>query len=133
MRQYGESIATALLFSHPQIEEFQRFEKNRDTYDVRKSVGRVSRKRNLELLRIDAQGWQNFVKITKWYDEYSHANLMAIANMVSFSEPGEIILGSAWDPAEEKLAQFRNELRLRTSACEFLFNVTKRVEQLLRR
>jgi len=118
MRHYGESTAMALLLSHKDIPEFDRYMQAPRTYPVHKAMAAVSRRRYARLLGINAANWQEFVAITGFYDQYSHPSALVLADTTLFSLPGHVSLGGDFDP--DKLPQYEIEFKRRTSAADVL-------------
>ncbi|KJS02630.1 MAG: hypothetical protein VR68_02585 [Peptococcaceae bacterium BRH_c4a] len=127
MRQYGESIAMALLCCHDKIDVFDRFLNNPDKFPVQKALAIDQKKKRL--LEIDHGGWEQFREITSFFDKYSHASALALANSNKFSEPGTLIIGSGFDP--DKVGAYRKEINLQISACRALFDTIQKTEHHL--
>jgi hypothetical protein len=127
MRQHAESVAMALLCSHRKIETFQKFVTNPQKFRMDKSLKLVNN--NASLLNVDAEGWQGFQDISKWYNNYSHASVTALANLQLFNTPSGLVVGSEFDPG--KVDAYRKEIRLRIDACKSLFGTIKQAEQHL--
>ncbi len=113
MRHHGESTAMALLLSHRQIDTFDILEKHFQ-FPVQKALNIVKRKRNAQLLGVDQHGWEKFIKITSFYDKYSHPSLLAAASTHIFSSPGSRQIGGEFDLG--KKTAYRKEIRLAVSA-----------------
>lgn len=129
MRAYGESYAMALLVSHRETRVFEKVERD-DKFPVHKAIQMVKRKKNLRRLKVDAEAWAQFERITDWYDGYSHPSLFALASTAKFDEPGCVILGSGFD--EKKINAYRKELIRRISAAERLVDLAIAVEAQLK-
>ena len=121
MRQFYEACATALLASHREIDMLARLENNAKRVRAGESVRKVGKPRNQELLSIDPNGWERFAKIRCWYNNYSHTSVLALASVNLFDRPNMLMVGSAFDG--EKVDEYRQELRLRSSAAECLRDV----------
>jgi len=128
MRHYGEATAMALLLSHRQIDVFDLLEKQLQ-FPVHKAVNMVKRKRNAQLLGVNQRGWEKFIEITSFYDEYSHPSVFAAASTHVFSSPGSRQIGGEFDL--EKKAAYQKEIRLAISAAERLYETIEVVENHL--
>jgi len=131
IRQYGESIAMALLCSHPLINIFDRFNSDPTKFPVHKALSIASQKQNARLLNLNRGGWQGFQEITKWYDYYSHASPISIAHLHPFDKPDQMVIGCEYDPV--KVGFYKDEIRRRISACNRLFETVEQVERHLRK
>jgi hypothetical protein len=130
MRHYGEAFAMALLLSHHAIGVVQRFDRAPTKFPVHNAVQLVRKRRNTELLRIDAQGWRSFEAIAKWYDDYSHASALSLATQTMLGTPGSRIVGGEFD--DYRLAEYRKELGLRVSSMARLCDLVAAVEANLK-
>jgi len=114
MRHYSEAYAMALLCSHHAIDVFERFDRDPTRFRVDTALGLVQRKRNREILGVNAQGWKTFDEISKFYDQYSHAGGLSLATQRKLSPPGGFIHGGEFD--EGKRVAYRKELPLRVGS-----------------
>lgn len=130
MRHYAEAFAMALLCSHHAIDVAQRFDEAPTKFPVHNAVQLVRRRRNTDLLKINAQGWKSFEAIAGWYDDYSHASALSLATQTMLGEPGGRILGGEYD--DGKRAKYRKELELRVSSMARLFDLVAAVEENLK-
>jgi len=128
-RQYGESIAMALLCSHSLINVFERFNSDPKNFPIHKALYIANQKQNARLLNLDRGGWEGFQEITKWYDYYSHASPVSIAHLHPFEKPDQMVIGCEFDPV--KADHYKNEIRGRISACTLLFKTVEQVERHL--
>ena len=130
MRHYAEAFAMALLCSHHAIDVARRFDQAPTKFPVHNAVQLVRKRRNTELLRINAQGWTSFEAIASWYDNYSHPSAFSLAKQTMRGEPGSRILGGEFDDC--KRAEYRKELGLRVSSMTRLCDLVAAVEENLR-
>jgi hypothetical protein len=114
MRQFAEGLAMGLLCSHPLIDVFGRFQKAPKQFHTHKALDIANRKRNRRLLDLNAEGWKKLMKITSFYDQYSHVSALGVASIQLFSVEGAVVLGSEFDT--EKREMYELELRRRSSA-----------------
>lgn len=128
MRHYGEATAMALLLSHRQIDTFDLLEKQL-RFPVQKALSIVKRKRNAQLLGVSQQGWEKFIEITSFYDQYSHPSVFAAASTHVFSSPGSRQIGGEFDL--EKTMAYQKEIRLAGSAAKRLFETIEVAEHHL--
>jgi len=128
MRHYGEATAMALLLSHRQINTFDLLEKN-FRFSVQKALNIVKRNRNAQLLGVSEQGWEKFIEITSFYDQYSHPSVFAAASTHIFSLPGSRQVGGEFDL--EKKDYYQKEIRLTISAAQRLYETIEVVEHHL--
>jgi len=128
MRHYGEAMAMALLLSHRQINAFDLLEKD-FRFPVHKALNIVKRKRNAELLRVSEQGWEKFIEITSFHDQYSHPSVFAVASTHIFSLPGSHQVGGEFDL--EKKDSYQKEIRLAISAAQRLYETIEVAERHL--
>jgi hypothetical protein len=131
IRQYGESIAMALLCSHPLINVFDRFNSDPGKFPVHKALSIASQKQNARLLNLNRGGWEGFQEITKWYDYYSHASPISIAHLHPFDKPDQMVIGCEFDPL--KIDVYKFEIRRRISACNRLLETVEQVERHLKK
>jgi hypothetical protein len=131
IRQYGESIAMALLCSHPLINVFDRFNSDPGKFPVNKALSTASKKQNARLLNLKRGGWEGFQEITKWYDYYSHASPVSIAHLHPFDKPDQMVLGCEFDSI--KVDVYKDEIRRRISACGLLLETVEQVELHLKK
>jgi hypothetical protein len=131
MRHFAESISVALLFSHPKIDEFDHFRKDMRHYPVHKALSKVLRNENKKLLNIDPDGWQRFMKITKFFDHFSHPSALAVAYTQIFEDPGGLIVGSEFDP--KKKEQYHKHIKLILSGCNSLIEIIEHIESILKK
>jgi len=129
MRQFGESVAMALLLSHRGINTYEVFSKAPKEFSVNKAVGYASKAENAKLLNLNKKGWASFREITAFYDKYSHASALTAASMVMLGTKGGLAFGSEFD--EEKKPAYKVELSRRISACASLIGVIEQVEDQL--
>jgi hypothetical protein len=127
MRHYGESCAMALLCSHHAIDVFQRINADPAKFPVDSAVQTVRKRRNAELLRVNADAWSVFQSITRWYDTYSHATVFTLATQAKLSERGQAFLGGGFD--EFKLDGYRKELTIRVSSMDRLYDMINAAER----
>ena len=130
MRHYAEASAMALLCSHHAFDVARRFDEAPTKFPVHRAVQLVRKRRNAELLRINAQGWASFEAIAKWYDDYSHSSALSLATQTMLGEPRGRILGGEFD--DGKRAGYRKELGLRVSSMARLCDLTAAVEENLK-
>ncbi len=128
MRHYGEATAMALLLSHRQINAFDLLEKD-FRFPVQKALNIVKRNRNAQLLGVTEQGWEKFIEITSFYDEYSHPSVFAAASTHIFSLPGSRQVGGEFDL--EKKDCYQKEIRLAISAAQRLYETIEVAERHL--
>jgi hypothetical protein len=113
MRQYGESLAMALLFSHREINAYERFAQNPSHFPAKTAVDLVNNNRNRQLLGIHQEGWKSFREITKFYNDFSHPSQISIASTHMFENGGRQ-LGAEVD--SEKFDYYEREVSLGISA-----------------
>ena len=130
MRHYGESCAMALLCSHRAIDVFQRLDADPARFPVDSAVQTVRKRRNSELLRVNADAWSVFQSITSWYDSYSHATVFSLATQANLTHRGQIFVGGGFD--ESKLDGYRRELTIRVSSMDCLYDIIAAVEENVR-
>jgi hypothetical protein len=128
MRHYGEATAMALLLSHRQINTFDLLEKDL-RFPVHKALSIVKRNRNALLLGVTKHGWEKFIEITSFYDQYSHASVFAAASTRIFSLPGSRQVGGEFD--SEKTDSYGKEIRLAISAAQRLYETIDVAERHL--
>jgi hypothetical protein len=128
MRQHAEAVAMALLCSSPKLDVFERMDKSPKTFPVHESLTMVGRKRSIQALNIDGKAWQEFVNITKFYDDLSHPSVLAVYSQFMFAKRGWLILGGEFD--QGKVKEYGIELRRRSSAAKVLASLA---EELVRR
>jgi hypothetical protein len=128
MRHYGEATAMALLLSHWQINAFDLLEKD-FRFPVHKALDIVKRNRNAELLGVSKQGWEKFIEITSFYDQYSHPSIFAAASTHIFSLPGSRQVGGEFDL--EKKDSYQKEIRLAIGAAQRLYETIEVAERHL--
>jgi hypothetical protein len=131
MRHFGESISVALLFSHPNIDEFDYFLKNIKNYPVHKALSKVLRNNNKKLLNIDSNGWKQFMKITNFFDDFSHPSALAVAYTQIFEDPGGLIVGSEFDP--KKTEQYHKHIKVILSGCDLLISTIAHSENIIKK
>jgi hypothetical protein len=83
IRHFSESVAMAILISNKNLTYFDRLEKELENFPFHKSVDFVLKKRSA--LNIEKSGWDDFKKIAKFYDKYSHATLLSLADILNFN------------------------------------------------
>ena len=130
MRQFGEACAMALLCSHQDLDVVQRLQSEHG-YPTHKAIDAITTKKNRDVLDVDAEGWETFTEITKWYSRFSHASRMGVAANLLFGDEGGYLIGGGFD--EEKTEEYRKELRLRGSACQVLADMAGRVIRMASR
>lgn len=128
MRHYAEATAMALLLSHRQINTFDVLEKDL-RFPVQKAMNIVERKRNRQLLGVNEQGWNKFIEITSFYDQYSHPSVFAAASTHVFSSPGSRQVGGGFDV--EKRDTYQKEIRLAISAAIRMYETIEVAERHL--
>lgn len=131
IRQYGESIAMALLCSQSLIKVFDRFNSDQGQFPIHKALSMVRQKQNTRLLNLNRSGREGFEEITKRYDYYSHASSLSIAHLHPFDKPDQMVIGCEYDPV--KVGVYKDEIRRRISACNRLFETVEQVERHLRK
>jgi hypothetical protein len=129
MRHFSESIAMALLCSHPGINTFEHFRSDPSHFPVHNAMTIAKRKQNARVLEFDDEGWAEFERINRFFDKYSHASALAVSSLRKFSEPKTFILGGEFDPT--KIGAYEKLALLQISACDVLYSVIERIEQLL--
>ncbi len=130
MRQFSEFMALSLLFSHPKTNEFERFKNKPESYPYHKALNKIKKKENIKLFDINPEAWDEFVKITSFYNKFSHPSIMTAASIQIFSKPGTRILGGGYD--SDKKEAYRKELKLRISACERLIDTIDCIKTTLK-
>jgi hypothetical protein len=128
MRHYGEATSMALLLSHRQIDTFDLLEKQL-RFPVQKALNMVKRRRNAQLVGVNQQGWEKFIEITSFYDQYSHPSVFAAASTHVFSSPGSRQIGGEFDL--EKKADYQKEIGLAVSAAKRLYETIEVAENHL--
>jgi hypothetical protein len=118
MRQFGEGIAVALLFSHPQISAFDLFAKNPDQYPTHKALDTVNQIKNRRLLEINPGVWESFTEAISLYNESSHASAYITATHVTLGPPHRFILGAGYDAPRK--AFYEGCIREQLISCEAL-------------
>jgi hypothetical protein len=129
MRQFGESIAMALLCAHREVDTFARLMVEKEQYPVHRAIIAVKTRRNAKLLDLDTTGWDDFEKITKFYDDLSHPSIFAASSLQVFAVPGAKSLGGAFD--EAKLEFYEKEMRYSHTAAMRLVETTEHCIRLL--
>ncbi len=130
MRHYAEASAMALLCSHHAIDVLVHFDRDPRRFPVQDAVQLVRKRRNTQLLKINAQGWASFEAISKWYDQYSHASVLSLATQAMLATPGSVNLGGQFDDAKRE--EYRKELGLRVSAMARLRELAVAVQENVR-
>jgi hypothetical protein len=118
MRQYSEATAIALLFSHPSIDAYDRWERAPDAFDCRAAPHVVARRRNRQLLDLDNEGWARFLQIARWYSQLSHASGVSVGANTLLDGSGGVALNGSFDPS--KVDYYEVELVRRRSAADVL-------------
>jgi hypothetical protein len=113
MRQFCESISTALLFSQSDINDYDIFLKNKDIYSFHKSIDRVNKKENKSILNIDKKAWKVFMDVASYYNSASHANTITMAMGRTLSGSG-LFIGAGFDI--EKKPYYEKGVKLRQDA-----------------
>jgi hypothetical protein len=114
MRQYAESTAMALLCSSPGLMTFARLEKEGKRYPVHDALRDVNNKKARRILDINAEGWNTFIEIAKFYDQFSHASTLVVSAQMMLDRPGMLVMLGDYD--EGKADIYRFELIRRRSA-----------------
>lgn len=114
MRQYAEATAMALLCSSPALMTFARFEKEGKRYPIHDALRDVNKKKNRQILDINADGWKTFIEIANFYDQFSHASPLVISAQMMLDRPGMLVLLGDYDT--EKSDVYRFEFTRRRSA-----------------
>lgn len=78
---------------------------------------------------ISHTGWEQFREIISFFDKYSHASVLSLANSNNFSEPGTLFVGSGFDAQKE--VAYRKEINLLISACRTLLDTIEKAEEHL--
>lgn len=118
MRQYGESLATAMLFCF-QFDFYERYTRNPQQFSVKDSIKHVGKFMARRSSSANRTAWKTFARITKFYDQFSHASARAVASQLIFASRGRLVtIGGGFDPA--KLHQYRIEFVRRRSAADVL-------------
>jgi len=125
MRQFMESLAMAILLSNRDLNYSERFEKEGNKFPVHKALNYVLK--DASKLKINRRGWEEFLKIEKFYDFTSHASAFALANMFHFSRKGVVIIGADFDPA--KLKAYAKEINTRISGANCLENIVEGIQR----
>ena len=128
MRHYGEATAMALLLSHRQINTYDSLERD-FRFPVHKALDIVKKKRNMQLLGVNEKGWEKFIGITSFYNQYSHPSVFAAAITRVFSSPGSRQIGGEFDL--KKKDAYQKEIRLAISAAKRLFETIEVAERHL--
>ena len=118
MRQYAEATAMALLCSSPALMTFARFEKEGKHYPVHDALRDVNKRKNRQILDIDAGGWKNFIEIANFYDQFSHASTLVVSAQMMLDRPGMLVLLGDYDKEKSDIYTF--ELIRRRSAADAL-------------
>lgn len=129
MRHFAEAAAMALLCSHPKIDTFDRFYEKPGKFPMHKVLDIVSRKKNVGLLDLNKQRWEQFKKMTGFYDKFSHSSALSAASKLVFSIPGGVAMGGEFD--SEKSNDYRKEIHLRKSAMAVILHMIEKIEQRL--
>jgi hypothetical protein len=129
MRQFAEAMAMGLLSSHPLIDVFERFQKAPKQFHTHKALEIANRKRNRQLLDLNADGWKKLMKITSFYDQFSHVSALGVASIQLFGTDGGVALGSEFDV--KKLEMYGLELRRRSSATGPFGDVIETAKEIL--
>ena len=129
MRNYGESLATALLLSHPKLDHFARFIANPSRFPVHRSLDQINRNKIQKVLGIGGEEWRDFRKMIAWYDRFSHPSILATATLMKFDEPGSRILGGEYDA--EKHFAYNKEFRVALNGCTRILAMIDPIESHL--
>jgi hypothetical protein len=128
MRQFGEAVALALLCSHRGINMFERVMKESDRFPAHDALRMVNKGRNRRLLGLDTDGWKSFDELTRFYDEFSHSSIVAVASTSHFATGGRQ-LGGDYDPA--KFDYYNKEVSLSITAAMRLLDTINTTERHL--
>lgn len=118
MRHYGEACAMAMLLSHKAIDVFDRYDQDHRQVSVTREFEKLGQKTYQDLLAIDPDGWRTFRRITKQYDQLSHANRLARTSQKFSEQQGMVVIGTAFD--NDKRDAYQQELGVRISAANLL-------------
>jgi hypothetical protein len=118
MRHFGEALSMALLCSDPRINTFIKVKQNPESFSYHDALRLVNKKENRKKLDIDEKAWEQLMKLTKFYDNFSHATMLTVAANAMLEAKGQIILLGEYDPA--KASTYDWELTARTSAFRVL-------------
>ena len=109
-----------------------RLEDNPRRVRADQSIRDVGKPENVELLRVDPDGWDSFAEISRWYNSYSHTSVLAVASVNLFDRPNMLMVGvgirwskgrclSAGTPAAEQRcgvpSRYHHCLRTTRSEC----------------
>ncbi|MEW6181732.1 MAG: hypothetical protein AB1500_00955 [Bacillota bacterium] len=123
-RQFGESVAMALLLSNDNLNFFSEFKRLGPKYPVHKSLNYVSR--NLRQLGLDRGAWAKFMEINQAYDTSSHASAFSLCKILHF-DSGGVSIGGDYDSSKE--LGYEKELKRRISAARSLQNVIEAIHK----
>jgi len=126
MRQFGESIALALLCCTERLPYAKQVEEGKTTFAYQKAVNRLLKRNVIHVLRINSVVVETLQKIGKNYDEFSHASYMSAGWAYDFSDGNRPYFGAVFDPKKADL--YKEELKIRVSACELVENVAGLIE-----
>jgi hypothetical protein len=129
MRQYAEATAMALLCSNPNLLTFARLEREKSRYPVHDALIEVNKKRNRQILDINAEGWQKFMEIARIYDHFSHASQLVISAQMMFDRPGMLIMLGDFDAGKRE--EYAFEFARRQSAAVALRELIEVLKQRL--
>ena len=127
MRQYAEATAMALLCSHHAINVVKRLNNDPDRFPVHKALQIVQQGRNVNLLKVKKDGWNQFKAIAEWHNDYSHASILSVATQRLLNGPSSPILGVEFD--EAKRSEYKKDLTLRISSMKRFRDLIDVVEQ----
>jgi hypothetical protein len=129
MRNWGESVAMALLCSNDRLSDFELFARDPSKYATHKAIDRLGNRKVAKFLDVNPEGLAVFKEINGFYNEHSHASAWAISARGIQDASGNLTLAGEFDPG--KLDYYRHQLSLRRSACDRLFEIMVIAEQNL--
>jgi len=133
MRHYAEAIAMAMMCADVEGRVLEVFDGDPRRYPVHKSLERLQRRgiarRLRSLLGFDPSRWREFIAISRFYDQHSHASALSMAFHFTLGSTEELIVGAHFDPAKRR--PFSLELKRRRTAFRVLKELTRILSHVL--
>ncbi len=129
MRLFGESMATALLCSSPNLPDFETYRNDPRRYPVQKAPDKLLQRRVVQALGLHRPTFTAFRKMLRSYNKFSHPTIVAEAAVVRFDGPARLSLTATFD--EVKIPAYRKELQRRRRASALLASATTGIAERL--
>lgn len=121
MRQFGESIALALLCCTERLQYACQIDECKTTFAYHKAVEYLRKKNVRQALQLDSSGIETLQQVGKYYDDYSHSSYVSAGWAYDFSNGNKYYFGAVFDPIKSDL--YEQEFETRISACTLFQNV----------